>query len=166
MPDPPQVDIRTAVAGDRDAIARLLRERWGSEITISRGRARDATRLPAVLAVAGSEIVGLATFAVEGDQCELLTLDAVARGRGIGTALLDAVAREARRRGCSRLWLITSNDNLDAVRFYQRRGMRLVAVHRGAIDAARARKPSIPLVGEHGIPIHDELELELPLVAA
>jgi hypothetical protein len=67
------------------------------------------------------------------------------------------------RRGRGRLWLITSNDNLNAIRFYQRRGMRLTAVHRGAIDEARQIKPSIPLIGEHGIPIHDELELELRL---
>jgi hypothetical protein len=77
--------------------------------------------------------------------------------------LLAAVVEEAKRQDCERLWLITSNDNLRALRFYQRRGLRLVAVHRGAIDHARSIKPEIPLVGEHGIPIHDELELELAL---
>lgn len=159
------IEIRSAEPGDREEIARLLRELWGSEVTISRGRAHDASRLPALLAIVNGQTAGLATFAIEGDRCELVTLDALTRGHGIGTALLDAVAREARDHGCSRLWLITSNDNLDALRFYQRRGLRLVAVHHGAIDAARALKPSIPLVGEHGIPIHDELELELPLAA-
>ena len=163
--EPPQIEIRRGDAGDRKEIARLLRDLWGSETTISRGRARDASRLPAMLAMMDGRTAGLATFAIDGDHCELVTLDALARGRGIGTALLDAVGREAGDRGCSRLWLITSNDNLDAIRFYQRRGMRLVAVHRGAVDAARALKPSIPLVGEHGIPIHDELELELELPA-
>ena len=76
---------------------------------------------------------------------------------------MDRAVPEPARRGCSRTWLITSNDNVNAIRFYQRRGMRLVAVHRGAIDEARQLKPSIPLVGKHGIPIHDELEFELPL---
>jgi hypothetical protein len=41
--------------------------------------------------------------------------------------------------------------------------MRLVAVHRGGVDEARRLKPSIPLIGEHGIPIHDELEFEREL---
>ena len=77
--------------------------------------------------------------------------------------MLAAVAEEAVRRGARRLWLITSNDNLDALRFYQRRGMRLRAIHRDAIDQARLIKPSIPVVGNFGIAIRDELELELLL---
>jgi RimJ/RimL family protein N-acetyltransferase len=100
---------------------------------------------------------------VAGGACELVSLDSLREGQGIGSALLAGVADEAGRRGCHRLWLITTNDNLDAIRFYQRRGMRLVAVHRGGVDEARRLKPSIPLMGEHGIPIHDELEFELVL---
>ncbi|MGH2876950.1 MAG: hypothetical protein ACRDLV_11925 [Solirubrobacteraceae bacterium] len=38
-----------------------------------------------------------------------------------------------------------------------------MAVHRGAFDEARRLKPSIPPVGEYGIAIHDELELEFLL---
>jgi GNAT superfamily N-acetyltransferase len=113
--------------------------------------------------VDGDEIVGLATFRLEGDECELVSLDALAQWRGIGSALLAAVAEEATARGSRRLWLITTNDNIDAIRFYLRRGLRLVAVHLAAIDEARKLKPSIPLVGENGIPIHDELEFELRL---
>ncbi|MHB1570097.1 MAG: GNAT family N-acetyltransferase [Solirubrobacteraceae bacterium] len=97
------IEIRSAEPGDREEIARLLRELWGSEVTISRGRAHDASRLPALLAVVNGRTAGLATFAIEGDRCELVTLDALTRGHGIGTALLDAVAREARDHGCSRL---------------------------------------------------------------
>jgi hypothetical protein len=57
--------------------------------------------------------------------------------------------------------VITTNDNLDALRFYQRRGFRLAALHRGAVDDSRARlKPQIPPIGDHGIKLRDELELE------
>jgi GNAT superfamily N-acetyltransferase len=96
-------------------------------------------------------------------QCELVSIDAMTEGRGIGSALLNSVISEARRQSCRRLWLVTTNDNLRALRFSQRRGLRLVTVHRGAADESRLLKPSIPVVGEHAIPIHDELELELPL---
>jgi hypothetical protein len=105
--------------------------------------------------------VGLATFRFADGDCELVTLDSLREGQGIGSALLTAVGHEAARRGCDRMWLITSNDNVNAIGFYQRRGMRLVAVHRGAVDDARRIKPSTPLIGERGIPIHDELEYEL-----
>jgi ribosomal protein S18 acetylase RimI-like enzyme len=82
---------------------------------------------------------------------------------GTGTALLQAAVRAATAAGCARVWLITTNDNLTALRFYQRRGFRLVAVHAGAVEAARGQKPSIPTSGEHGISLRDELQLELPL---
>jgi hypothetical protein len=114
-----------------------------------------------MVCVAGHDVVGVATFHLTDRQCELVTLDALREGQGVGSALLAAVIEKANRQQCQRFWLMTTNDNLRALRFYQRRGMRLVAVHRGAVDDARLINPSIPVVGDHGIAIHDELELEL-----
>jgi len=85
----------------------------------------------------------------------------ISPGIGIGTLLIKAVAQVAREAGCKRLWLITANDNLDALRFYQKHGYTLVAVHRHAVDAARQLKPGIPLIGDDQIPLHDEIELEM-----
>ncbi len=163
MRPPEPVLVRAAEPGEKTWIERHLNESWGSTTVVSRGIAHDAASLPALVTVDCGEIVGLATFRFAGDACELVTLDALRRRQGIGSALLARVAEEAAGRGCRRLWLITTNDNLDAIRFYQRRGMRLVAVHPGAADEARRIKPSIPLIGEDGIPIHDELEFELIL---
>lgn len=159
-------EIHPASADERAWVAQRLNELWASTTVVSRGWTHDASELPAFVASSGAEPVGLATYRIEAAECELVTLDAFRRGEGVGTALLHRVASEAAAQRCHRLWLITSNDNLDALRFYQRRGLRLVAVHRGAIDAARRLKPEIPEVGDHGIPIHDELELELALPAA
>lgn len=111
----------------------------------------------------GDQVVGLTTYEVAESECELVTIDAFRAREGIGSALFSAVREAAATHGCIRLWLITTNDNLEALGFYQRMGMRLVAVHQGAVDAGRRLKPAIPLIGEHGIPIHDELELELEL---
>jgi ribosomal protein S18 acetylase RimI-like enzyme len=147
----------------RPAAARLLTERWGGARIVSRGRAHDASALPGFVAGDGQELLGLVTYHVEGDACEVVSLDSRRARAGVATALLAAVAAHASAAGCRRLWLITSNDNLHALGFYQRRGWRLVAVHRGAIDAARRLKPAIPLVGLDGIPLHDEIELELAL---
>jgi GNAT superfamily N-acetyltransferase len=132
-------------------------------MVISRGQAHDAARLPAFIAVEDDDLVGLATFRFADDECELVTLDALRKRGGIGSALFARVVEEATNQGCRRLWLITTNDNLDAMRFYQRRGMRFAAVHRGAVDNARRMKPSIPEIGDYGIPLHDELEFELRL---
>jgi GNAT superfamily N-acetyltransferase len=161
---PPRgVAIRPLAQDERPWLAEHLQLAWGGPTVVSRGRAHDASLLPAIVAVAGGELAGLATFEAAGRSCELVTLEALREGEGVGSALLAAVAGAARERGCERLWLVTTNDNLRALRFYQRRGLRLVAVHAGAVDLARALKPQIPVVGAHGIAIHDELELALDL---
>jgi ribosomal protein S18 acetylase RimI-like enzyme len=131
------VSVRDSREPDRDSIVAFLLANWGSTTIISRGRATDAATLPAKLAIRREVLVGLATFDFTNGECELVTLDATEQRTGIGSRLLAAVTEEARRHRAHRLWLITSNDNLDALRFYQRRGMRLAAVHRDAIDQAR-----------------------------
>jgi ribosomal protein S18 acetylase RimI-like enzyme len=101
------------------------------------------------------------TYHLQDGECEVLSLDSLQEGIGIGTALLDAIAEEARASGCRRAFLITTNDNIGAIRFYQKRGWRMVAVYPGAVDKSRKIKPAIPLTGSHGIAIRDEIEFEL-----
>jgi GNAT superfamily N-acetyltransferase len=112
---------------------------------------------------ADGHLLGMLTYVPGHDweQCEILTLHAGEQWHGTGTALIEAAGQLARQQGCARLWVITTNDNVDALRFYQRRGFCLVRVHRGAVDRSRARlKPEIPSVGAYGIPLRDEIELE------
>ncbi|MEU6427686.1 GNAT family N-acetyltransferase [Microbispora sp. NPDC046973] len=116
---------------------------------------------PRFVALLDGELAGVATYAITGRECELVTLDSVREGAGVGTALVDAMAGAAQAGGAVRLWLVTTNDNLRALRFYQRYGFDLVAVHRDAVARSRELKPSIPEIGLDGIPIHHELELEL-----
>ena len=141
--------------------ADLIREHWGSTEIVTRGRIHDTGKLSGFIAVLGGEPVGLVTYHIDGDQCEMVSLDSLMEGIGIGTALVGSVAAEAREQGCRRLWLITTNDNLDAVHFYQKRGFHLVAVHRDALEETRRLKPELPLTGIDGIPLRDEIEMEL-----
>ena len=75
--------------------------------------------------------------------------------------LIEAVRAEAKRQGCQQIRLTTTNDNIGALRFYQRRGFRLAELRPGAVDAARREKPEIPRVGDYGIPLRDEIDLTL-----
>jgi ribosomal protein S18 acetylase RimI-like enzyme len=150
-------------ADDHSWAARLLEEHWGSVRSVSRGRVHRADRLPGFVAEIDGQRVGLVTFDIAGEQCEVVTLNSLREQIGVGTALLDAVREVANDAGCRRLWLITTNDNLAALRFYQKRGWRLVALHRDALDESRRLKPEIGHVGIDGIPLRDEIELELPL---
>jgi GNAT superfamily N-acetyltransferase len=154
--------VRAITAADRPAVAALIAERWGSPIAVAHGTVFTPAALPGVLAERDGRAVGLLTWTVAGDTLEVVTIDAFPAGAGTGTALLEAAAEAARAAGCRRVVLTTTNDNLDALRFYQRRGFRLVALRSGAVDDARARhKPAIPATGAHGIPLRDELDLEL-----
>ncbi len=156
-------NVRPAEPRDAGWIREFLVEHWSATQVVSRGRAHDADRLPAFVAEDSSGPLGLATYHCEAGECELVSLDSIAENRGIGSALVSAVERAARQAGCKRLWLITTNDNLRALRFYQKRGLVLAALYRNALDASRRLKPSIPLIGMDGIPLRDEIEFELLL---
>ncbi|MEA4909921.1 MAG: GNAT family N-acetyltransferase [Anaerolineaceae bacterium] len=156
-------DILPLQPQDQAWVARVVCAQWGAEIVVAHGQVFDPARLPGFWAAHDEQCLGLATYQVSGVECELITLDSLVPGAGVGTALVEAVRQAARQAGCRRLHLITTNDNLNALHFYQKRGFRLAELHPGAIQAARRLKPSIPLLGEDGIPIRDELVLEMYL---
>jgi ribosomal protein S18 acetylase RimI-like enzyme len=156
--------LRPIERPDLRIVRQLVTRSWGAPtVVVGHARVVDTTTLPGFIAEADGEVVGLVTYEVRGDVAELVTLNAFRPAGGIGTALLSAVVDAARAVGCSRMVLMTTNDNTDGLRFYQRRGFRLRELRVNALARARELKPEIPEIGEHGIPIRDELELELPL---
>lgn len=154
--------VRPATPADAAWIEALVEEEWGGPLLIADGRTFDARVLPGLIA---GEREGLALYeaAGAGVLAELVLLHALALGQGLGTALVEALVALLARQGARELWLTTTNDNLEALRFYQRRGFRMMEVRPGAIESARRLKPGIPLVGEFGIAIRDELRLMRPL---
>lgn len=157
------ITVRAATANDAERVTAALTAAWGGTVVVGHGTAYDLTALPALLAERAGVLAGVLTYDVAGDAFEVVSIDAIQAHRGTGTALLAAAAQVARRLGCRRLWLITTNDNLDALRFYQRRGLQIVSVSPGAVARSREVKPTIPAVGAYGIPVRDELTLELRL---
>jgi len=156
-----QIRTRPLRDCDRPWLDAVLIDAFGAPYVVAHGRRYEPRGLPGFVAELEGDRAGALTYLIEVDACEIVTLDSVRERQGIGTALIEAVVEEARRAGCQRLWLITTNDNLNALRFYQKRRFALVAVHRDAVTRARASlKPEIPLLGHDGIPIRDEIELE------
>ena len=107
--------------------------------------------------------VGLVTYAVRDNELEIVTIQAEPEGRGVGRALMDTVLGHARDEGIRRIWLITTNDNVRALSFYQQWGMDLAALVRDGVSTSRSVKSSIPTIGGNGVPIRHELELDLYL---
>jgi ribosomal protein S18 acetylase RimI-like enzyme len=157
------VHVRALVEDDRPWAIELMRERWGGELVVTHGKARDASLLEGFVAEVDGEPVGLATYETRGAESELVTLDSLREGDGVGSALVAAVASAAWKQDCRKLLVVTTNDNIRALGFYQRRGFTLTALRRGAIAKSRRLKPEIPELGFDDIPIRDELELVLDL---
>jgi len=158
------IEVRPLTDGDRTWSDRVETESWSEPVVARLGELIDPTQLPGFVALLKGQRAGLARYAVRADECELVTIRSLHEGRGVGRALFDAVRSAAFEAGCTRLWLITTNDNVRALQLYQRWGMEIVAFHRHAVtDARRHIKPTIPERGAHGIPIAHELELELRL---
>lgn len=155
----PTIVVRPVRPTDVTEVEKLSRERWGDSV-VAHGTQYFPKKLPGFLALHGRKIVGLLTYLPDTVTWEIITVDSWRPGSGVGTALLHAVRDAAQAAGVTRLWVTTTNDNLDALRFYQRRGFKLVAVHADAVAASRQIKPGIPAIGEFNIPIRDELELE------
>jgi ribosomal protein S18 acetylase RimI-like enzyme len=156
--------LRKINDADREWISGFIRDQWSDESVVVHGVVYYPHSLPGFIAEdEQGEPVGLATFHIQDAACELVSLDSMRRGEGVGSALIGAVVQECDKQKCSRLWCVTTNDNVPALEFYQNRGFRIVAVHPGAVERARILKPSIPLWGIESIPIRDEIELEMRL---
>ncbi|RMH28221.1 MAG: GNAT family N-acetyltransferase [Planctomycetota bacterium] len=155
--------VRELTPEDRPWVQGVLRRYWASLVQVTRGRKIQADELPGFVAMRDGEEVGLITYEIVGDQCEVVTHNSLAGHGGIGSCLLAAVRTKAREAGCKRMWLVTTNDNTPALRFYQRRDFDLVAIHRNAVQEARKLKPEIPDIGLDGIPIRHEIEMEYRL---
>ena len=152
--------IRPIDQTDREQIDAFIVRQWYTTQMVVHGERIDLGSADGFYTCDGEEITGLITFRISAKEMEILSLDSLHEHRGTGTALLNAAIRKARDMGLERIMLITTNDNLPALRFYQKRGFDLVRIHRNMLEQARKIKPEIPLIGIDGIPLRHEIELE------
>ena len=157
------LEIARLTDSDRAVLRRFWNAQWGGDFQVVHGRVFRLDDLDGFTARESGEWLGLVNFYIEEDFCEVILLDSLRPGQGVGTALLRAVEQTALQAGCQAIKLTTTNDNTLALRFYQRLGYQLTALRPGAVKASRRIKPSIPELGLDDIPIRDEIDLELPL---
>ena len=155
--------IARLTESDQPTLKQFWKEHWGADFMVVHGKVFKTDELDGFAALDGQEWLGVVTFCCEGLSCEILSLDSLRPGSGIGTALLKVAIQAARLAGSRTVRLTTTNDNTAALRFYQKFGFELAALHRQAVTESRRMKPSIPEIGIDGIPIRDEIELELHL---
>lgn len=154
--------IRRLTPEDAHDADRVVQAVLGSRHQVRREEVVDVLACPGLGMFAGGSLIGLVTHVVQDSDAEIVALGVVEgyRGRGCASALVAAAVAEFVQAGVQRVCVVTTNDNLSALATYQRGGFRLVELRPGAVDRARSLKPSIPLIGEHGIAMHDELVLQ------
>ncbi|EST12124.1 GNAT family N-acetyltransferase [Sporolactobacillus laevolacticus] len=152
-------EFRPICEKDRKEIEKQVVMRWGGRSMAIHGELIDVTNLPGFLAFENTQLVGMLTYRESSEGIEIISLDSFIEHHGIGSALLKAIVRATEEQNLGRLYLTTTNDNLHALHFYQKRGFTLSGLRIGAVIEARKLKPSIPLIGNDGIPIEHELEL-------
>ncbi len=158
-----QYDIVKISEKYREKVNDILREEWESTNIMIRGQIIDGTKLDGFLAISDNEIVGLITYLIKDNECEICSLNSFVENKGIGSSLIENVKNLARNKNCNRLKLVTTNDNIRGIEFYQRRGFVFSKIYVDSIKNARKLKPEIPMYADNGLPIRDELEFEIIL---
>ncbi|MBB3112558.1 ribosomal protein S18 acetylase RimI-like enzyme [Paenibacillus phyllosphaerae] len=154
--------VRAIEDGDRDEVTAIITRHWGSSVMVTRGKQHEMNKLPGFVVLdEHGQLAALLTYEIVVDELEMVSLDSLEEGQGFGSLLLTHLQTFAAATGIKRIWFITTNDNVPAMRFYQRRGYTMKALYPGAVHEARRMKPQIPLIGHGGIPIEHELEFEL-----
>jgi len=157
------IEIRQRSTSDDEWVKAVLKKYWYSTRIISKGRIHEADKLPGFIAQQNNIRVGLILYEIIGNECEIVSLNSFTELAGVGSQLIEIVRSTAAKAQCRRVWLITTNDNTHALRFYQERGFVLSAIHLNAIRESRRLKPELPIIGHDSIPIRDEIELEFLL---
>lgn len=152
--------VRRISKNDIPWVTEIFQTHWSGDFIVSRGKKYYPKDLDGFIACIDTQKVGLVTFRDDGDAVELVSLVSLREHQGIGTALVDALIAYAKKQNKRRIWVITTNNNNHAMRFYEHRGLKKVCVYKNAIAESRKIKPSIPLIDECGIPIRDEIEYE------
>ena len=154
------IPIFPLAPGDREWVRSVWEKEWEANFVVVHNQVYTPDQVSGFKAVQNDIPAGLITYTIVGSKCEIVTINSFQTGTGIGSSLMHAVEKEARVSGCTSCWLVTTNNNEKAIRFYQKLGYLLVEIHKNAVEEARKLKPSIPFVDEKGTPITDELFLE------
>ncbi|GHT98931.1 N-acetyltransferase [Spirochaetia bacterium] len=155
-----EVNYREKTEEDNEIINKIIRG-WGSDIIVSRGQKYTAKNTNGILAFCNNNVVGICLYNIVNNNCEIVLLEVFEKNKGIGTELIKKTKDISINKNCKRIWVVTSNDNIDALRFYQKCGFIMANIYINSFDKLRKIKPEIPLIGNYNIPIRDEIELEI-----
>lgn len=157
------VKLRSSTLQDAKWLEELMNRDWGGIPLVIRGKKYYPANLDGIIAENANDIAGFLFYEIRGQDCEIIVFEVFDKFKGTGTQILDQLKEIATSKKCRRLYLMTTNDNLDALRFYQKRGFHICGIHLDSVKISRQIKPTIGMTGDHGIPVRDEIDLEFLL---
>jgi GNAT superfamily N-acetyltransferase len=158
--------IRSLTSDDGEWVSRVMVAEWGAETVVVHGEIFHPAFLPGFAAFIESEPLGLLTYKITQNECEIITLNSWREAVGVGTALVKAAHQIAVQSGCNRLLVVTTNNNFHALKFYINRGFSVSSIRKNVILESRKLKPQIPLFDSDGVAIRDEIELEIRVLSS
>ncbi|MFC1659278.1 GNAT family N-acetyltransferase [Pseudomonadota bacterium] len=153
--------IREVTPEDSPLIRHLMDKYWGGEPLMVHDKKFYPSKMEGLLAYKRNEVASFLIYEIRNKNCEIIVFEVFEKFHGLGTIMLKELKKVAKKKGCKRIYLMTTNDNLDALRFYQKRGFIICGIHLNTMEEARKKKPSIPELGDYDIPLRDEIDLEL-----
>lgn len=153
-----KIKIQPITKKNREIVNEILLKEWNSLFMIVRGKKISLNEIDGIIAYDGENIIGIITYLLYDDTLEIISLNSLYEGKGIGTLLIEEVKKKTREEGKSNIKVITTNDNINAIKFYQRRSFIISNVYINSIEKYRKIKPNIPQKGIFDIPIRDEIE--------
>ncbi len=158
------MEIKEISIYNRNIINTIMINNWGATEIILRNKIIDGTKSKGFIAEDNNKMVGFLLYDINDDICEIIALYSFVERKGIGSFLLNKIKEIATLKKCDRIVVITTNDNLIALKFYQKRGFFLSKLYCNAFDNIRKIKPNLPKLGENNIPLNDEIELVYKII--
>ena len=156
-------DVKDIVLEERKKINNFILKRWLSLRMILRGKIVDLKNIDGFYIEDKNNIIAVITYRIVGFSLEIISLDSVYENKRIGSLLINKIKAFANECNLKNIIVITRNDNLRALGFYQKKGFILNKVFFDSIKQACKLKPEIPIKNKNGILIRDEIELKLSL---
>ncbi|MFO1259104.1 MAG: GNAT family N-acetyltransferase [Gammaproteobacteria bacterium] len=158
-----EIKIRSLTQDDALWLKNVIDNDWGGNPLVVRTVSYYPHKMAGLVAFQGAKRIGVLSYEIRKEICEIIVFEVFDKFQGIGTQMLDSLKEIVKKEGCKQIYLMTTNDNLDALRFYQKRGFIISGIHIDSVKKSREIKPTIGLTGDYGIPVRDEIDLTLDL---
>lgn len=142
---------------EKDSIMAKIKTNWGSTSIVYSGMVYDLNTLKGIALKNNDIIVSILFYQVINKELNIILLESFVKRKGFGRIILQKIKEISKGNKYKRIIVTTTNDNIDAIKFYQLNEFDIIEVKFNAVDLSRKIKPEIPSVGNYGIKIKHEL---------